>query len=305
MAGVVAVPEQLSLWFFQGVEVLQWPNHSQENTRVGDFVAVTDAFISIRQVAFSYGDRPILSNINLEIPRGQLIAIMGGSGCGKTTLLKLLCGQIKPSRGEIWVGGQRIDAMNSRQLYEYRRSMGMLFQFGALFSDLSVGDNVAFPLRENTDLQESLIRDLVLMKLQAVGLRGTENMQTSELSGGMARRVALARAMALDPALMLYDEPFTGLDPISLGVIAHLIKKLNTALGTTALMVTHDVNHSLALADCVYFMGNGEIIASGTPQQVLRSDDPWVEQFVNGRATGPVDYAFPARRSVAEDFLRV
>lgn len=265
---------------------------------------MTESFISMRNVAFSYGDRAILNNINLEIPRGQLVAMMGGSGCGKTTLLRLLSGQIKPDRGEVWVGGVRIDTLNTRELYAYRRQLGMLFQFGALFTDLSVYDNVAFPLRENTDLDESLIRDLVLMKLQAVGLRGTETMQTSELSGGMARRVALARAIALDPALMLYDEPFTGLDPISLGVIAHLIKKLSSALGTTAMMVTHDVNHSLELADRVYFMGNGEIIAKGSPQEVLNSSDPWVAQFVNGRADGPVQYAFPAKRSAREEFWR-
>jgi phospholipid/cholesterol/gamma-HCH transport system ATP-binding protein len=259
-------------------------------------------FIDIRNVAFAYGERQILKDINLSIPKGKLVAIMGGSGCGKTTLLRLLSGQYRPQQGEVLVGGQRVDKMNNKALYRFRRSMGMLFQFGALFTDLSVFDNVAFPLRENTDLPESVIRDLVMMKLSAVGLRGTQDMKTAELSGGMARRIALARAIALDPELMLYDEPFTGLDPISLGVIAHLIKKINVALGTTAIMVTHDIHHSLALADYVYFMAGGEIIASGTPDEVLNSSDPWVSQFVKGAADGPVQFAYPVSTTVAQDF---
>ena len=259
-------------------------------------------FIDIKNVAFAYGERRILKNINLTIPKGKLVAIMGGSGCGKTTLLRLLSGQYRPQQGEVSVGGQRVDLMKSAELYRFRHSMGMLFQFGALFTDLSVFDNVAFPLRENTDLPESVIRDLVMMKLSAVGLRGTQDMKTAELSGGMARRIALARAIALDPALMLYDEPFTGLDPISLGVIAHLIKKINVALGTTAIMVTHDIHHSLALADHVYFMADGEIIASGTPDEVLNSSDPWVSQFVKGAADGPVQFAYPATTTVEHDF---
>ncbi len=259
-------------------------------------------FIDIRNVAFAYGERRILKDISLSIPKGKLVAIMGGSGCGKTTLLRLLSGQYRPQQGEVSVGGERVDQMNSKALYRFRRRMGMLFQFGALFTDLSVFDNVAFPLRENTDLPDSVIRDLVMMKLAAVGLRGTQDMKTAELSGGMARRIALARAIALDPELMLYDEPFTGLDPISLGVIAHLIKKINLALGTTAIMVTHDIHHSLELADYVYFMAEGEIIASGTPQEVLRSSDPWVSQFVKGAADGPVQFAYPATTSIAQDF---
>lgn len=263
---------------------------------------MTEPFIDIRNVSFAYGDRPILKDISLSIPKGKLVAIMGGSGCGKTTLLKLLSGQQRPQKGEVLVGGQHVERMGSKELFNYRRSMGMLFQFGALFTDLSVFDNIAFPLRENTKLPESIIRDLVLMKLNAVGLRGTQDMKTAELSGGMARRVALARAIALDPALMLYDEPFTGLDPISLGVIAHLIKKLNDALGTTAIMVTHDIHHSLELADYVYFMARGAIIASGTPKEVLNSHDPWVYQFVHGAADGPVQFAFPATTSIANDF---
>lgn len=264
--------------------------------------AAEQPFIDIRKVAFAYGDRPILKDISLSIPKGKLIAIMGGSGCGKTTLLRLLSGQQKPQQGEVIVNGQHVETMDTPQLYQYRKSMGMLFQFGALFTDLNVFDNIAFPLRENTNLPEEIIRDLVMMKLSAVGLRGTQDMKTSELSGGMSRRVALARAMALDPDLMLYDEPFTGLDPISLGVIAHLIKKLNDALGTTAIMVTHDIHHSLELADHVYFMARGAIIASGTPQEVLKSRDPWVQQFVKGAADGPVQFAFPATHSTAHDF---
>jgi phospholipid/cholesterol/gamma-HCH transport system ATP-binding protein len=259
-------------------------------------------YIEIRNVSFSYEDRPILKDISLSIPRGKLVAIMGGSGCGKTTLLRLLSGQQKPQQGEIIVGGQAVHKMNSAELFRFRRHLGMLFQFGALFTDLSVFDNIAFPLRENTDLPEEIIRDLVLMKLSAVGLRGTQDMKTPELSGGMARRVALARAIAFDPALILYDEPFTGLDPISLGVIASLIRKLNSALGATAIMVTHDIQHSLELADQVYFMARGAIIASGTPQEVLNSKDPWVYQFVHGAADGPVQFAFPAIASKASDF---
>lgn len=259
-------------------------------------------FIEIQNVAFAYGERPILKNISLSIPKGELIAIMGGSGCGKTTLLRLLSGQYRPQKGKITVGGARVDLMGNAELFQFRRSLGMLFQFGALFTDLSVFENVAFPLRENTQLPENLLRDLVMMKLSAVGLRGTQAMKTAELSGGMARRVALARAVALDPALMLYDEPFTGLDPISLGVIAHLIKKLNTALGSTAIMVTHDIHYSLALADRVLFMANGEIIASGTPQEVLGSTDPWVSQFVKGAADGPVQFAYPATTTIEQDF---
>jgi phospholipid/cholesterol/gamma-HCH transport system ATP-binding protein len=263
---------------------------------------IEQPFIDIRKVSFAYGERRILKDINLAIPKGKLVAIMGGSGCGKTTLLRLLSGQYKPQSGEITVGGQRVDTMRSRELFQFRKSMGMLFQFGALFTDLTVFDNVAFPLRENTKLPESVIHDLVMMKLCAVGLRGTQNMKTAELSGGMARRVALARAIALDPALMLYDEPFTGLDPISLGVIALLIKKINMALGTTAIMVTHDMHYSLELADYVYFMAGGDIIASGTPQEVLQSTDPWVSQFVKGAADGPVQFDYPASTSVAQDF---
>lgn len=269
-------------------------------TNVGLLVH-NDYFIEFRNVSFAYGARPILTNINLQIPRGQLIAIMGGSGSGKTTLLRLLAGQYRPQHGEIIVNGRSIARMNRRELFEHRRHMGMLFQFGALFTDLSVFENVAFPLREHTQLPESMIHDLVILKLNAVGLRGAQNLMPSELSGGMARRVALARAIALDPALMLYDEPFTGLDPISLGVIALLIKKLNDTLRTTAIMVTHDVHTSLTMVDYVYFVSNGEISAAGTPAEVIASDSPWVRQFVNGQADGPVSFAYPCQTSLASD----
>lgn len=261
----------------------------------------TDNFIEFQNVTFSYGDRPILKNISFTIPRGKLVAIMGGSGSGKTTLLRLISGQYKPQSGGVLVDGKLVNKMNNRELFEHRRRMGMLFQFGALFTDLTVFDNIAFPLREHTSLPEHIINDLIVMKLDAVGLRGTQSLMPAELSGGMARRVALARAIALDPALMLYDEPFTGLDPISLGVIAHLIKKLNDALGTTSVMVTHDVHKSLEIVDYVYFVSNGEIVAQGTPEQVKQSASPWVHQFIWGEADGPVHFAYPSETTLTQD----
>lgn len=261
----------------------------------------SDPFIEFRNVSFAYSGRPILKNINLRIPRGKLVAIMGGSGSGKTTLLSLISGQNRAQHGQVIVDGRDVGQMKSRELYEHRRRMGMLFQFGALFTDLSVFENVAFPLREHTRLPESMLRDLVLLKLNAVGLRGTQELMPAELSGGMSRRVALARAIALDPQLMLYDEPFTGLDPISLGVISLLIRRLNQALGTTAVMVTHDVHKSLDIVDHVYFVANGEIVAEGTPEQVRASDLPWVHQFVYGEADGPVHFAYPASTTLVDD----
>ncbi|HJV05740.1 MAG TPA: ABC transporter ATP-binding protein [Chromobacteriaceae bacterium] len=261
----------------------------------------SDSFIEFRNVSFAYGERPILKNLNLRIPRGKLVAIMGGSGSGKTTMLRLIAGQQRPQQGEVIVDGKNVAAMSHSELFEHRRRMGMLFQFGALFTDLSVFENVAFPMREHTKLPETVIHDLVIMKLNAVGLRGTQDLMPAELSGGMARRVALARAIALDPALMLYDEPFTGLDPISLGVIAHLTKKLNDTLGTTSIMVTHDVHKSLDIVDYVYFVANGEIIAEGTADQVRASTSPWVHQFIWGETDGPVHFAYPAAHSLAED----
>jgi len=261
----------------------------------------SDHFIEFRNVSFAYGERPILNNISLAIPRGKLVAIMGGSGSGKTTMLRLISGQIRPSAGQVLVDGRNVADMNHAELFEHRRRMGMLFQFGALFTDLSVEDNVAFPIREHTRLAESMIHDLVIMKLAAVGLRGTQQLMPAELSGGMARRVALARAIALDPQLMLYDEPFTGLDPISLGVIAHLIKKLNDALGTTSIMVTHDVHKSLDIVDYVYFVSNGAVVAAGTPAEIRASPSPWVHQFMWGEADGPVHFAYPASTSLQQD----
>ncbi|POA99750.1 ABC transporter ATP-binding protein [Chromobacterium sinusclupearum] len=261
----------------------------------------SDYFIEFRNVSFAYGDRPILKNLTLGVPRGKLVAVMGGSGSGKTTLLRLISGQIRPQSGQVLIDGVDIARMSKADLYQHRRRMGMLFQFGALFTDLNVAENVAFPLREHTKLPESMIRDLVTLKLEAVGLRGTQKLMPAELSGGMARRVALARAIALDPQLMLYDEPFTGLDPISLGVIALLIKKLNDALGTTAVMVTHDVHKSLEIVDHVLFVAGGQVIAQGSPDEVRNSDSPWVRQFVNGEADGPVHYSYPAATSLAAD----
>lgn len=249
-------------------------------------------YIEFKNVSFSYGKRPLLNDINLSIKHGQIVAIMGGSGSGKTTLLRLISGQVRAQKGQVLVNGQDIGKMNQRELYRFRRNMGMLFQFGALFTDYSVIDNVSFPLKEHTNLPAELIHDLALLKLHAVGLLGTENMMPSELSGGMARRIALARTMALDPALILYDEPFTGLDPISLGVIAHLIKRLNNSLHNTAVMVTHDILKSLEIVDYVYFIANGTIVAEGTPPEIKQSDSAWLKQFVNGEPDGPVHFAF-------------
>ena len=231
----------------------------------------------------------------MAVPKGKVVAIMGGSGCGKTTLLRLIGGQIRPSHGHVKFGGQIIHELSRSALYETRRKMGMLFQFGALFTDLSVYDNVAFQMREHTDLPESVIRDLVLMKLDAVGLRGARDLMPNELSGGMARRVALARTIALDPMLIMYDEPFTGLDPISLGVIGNLIRKLSDALGATSIVVTHDVQESLQIVDYVYFVSEGVIVAHGTPEEIRASDKPFVHQFIHGEIDGPVPFHYPAQ----------
>ena len=254
----------------------------------------SESIVEFSQVDFSYSTKPLLKGINLRFPRGKVIAIMGGSGSGKTTLLRLIGGQIRPNGGEVRFGGQVVHRMSHRALYTARRRMGMLFQFGALFTDLSVFENVAFPLREHTKLAESMIRDLVLMKLQAVGLRGAHALKPAELSGGMARRVALARAIALDPALMMYDEPFAGLDPISTGVIANLIRRLNDALGATSVLVTHDVEASLKICDHVCFVANGEIVAEGTSADIKGSRDPFVQQFLGGGNHGPVTLHYGA-----------
>jgi phospholipid/cholesterol/gamma-HCH transport system ATP-binding protein len=247
--------------------------------------------VELDGVTFGYDrTRNVLSGISMTIPRGQVVAIMGGSGCGKTTILRLIGGQLRPRAGRIVVAGQSVPDLDRDGLYALRREVGMLFQFGALFTDLSVFENVAFPLREHTDLSEDLIRDLVLMKLNGVGLRGAAPLPPSALSGGMARRVALARAIALDPMLVMYDEPFAGLDPISLGIVGQLIRKLNDALGITSVVVTHDVYESLKIVDYLYFVADGRIVAQGTPAEVRASNDPFVRQFVDGQTDGPVPF---------------
>jgi len=252
------------------------------------------AAVELVDVTFGYDARPVLKGVTMTIPRGKIVAIMGGSGCGKTTILRLIGGQLRPQSGQVRVGGLSVPDLEPDALYHLRRKYGMLFQFGALFTDMSVFENIAFPMREHTELPEELIRDLVLMKLQAVGLRGAAHLMPSELSGGMARRVALARAIALDPLLVLYDEPFAGLDPISLGVIGQLIRRLNDALSITSVVVTHDVYESLKIVDFLYFVSDGRIVASGTPAEVRASSDPFVRQFVDGAPDGPVPFHYPA-----------
>lgn len=256
--------------------------------------AASGPFISLKNVSFSYGSRPILKDININIARGHVIAIMGGSGCGKTTLLRLISGQLKPTEGTVNVNGLNLAHLSTQEMYDLRRKMGMLFQFGALFTDMSVFDNIAFPLREHTDFPESMIRDVVLMKLEAVGLRGAATLMPTDLSGGMAKRVALARAVTLDPMLVLYDEPFAGLDPISLGVTGNLIRHLNDSLGSTSIMVTHDVEESLNIVDYIYFISEGKIIAQGTPKEIRSSRLPFVKQFINAEIDGPVPFHYPA-----------
>lgn len=236
----------------------------------------------------------------MDFPRGKVIAVMGGSGSGKTTVLRLIGGQIQPQSGKVTVDSQVVHEMETRELYQMRRKMGMLFQHGALFTDISVFDNVAFPLREHTDLSEELIRDLVLMKLHTVGLRNAAELKPAEISGGMARRVAVARAIALDPQLIMYDEPFAGLDPISMGMTANLIRKLNDALGSTSILVSHDVHESFLIADYVYFLSKGTVVAQGTPAEMMASADPYVKQFVNAEPDGPVPFHYPGK-SLADD----
>ncbi len=256
--------------------------------------------VEIQNLAFRYGERPVLSELNMTFPRGKVIAVMGGSGSGKTTILRLIGGQIKPQSGRVLINGECIHDLDTAGVYRLRRKMGMLFQYGALFTDLSVFENVAFPLREQTDLPEEIIHDLVLMKLHAVGLRNAAYMKPAEISGGMARRVALARSIALDPELIMYDEPFAGLDPISMGVTANLIKRLNDALNSTSIVVSHDVEESFAIADYVYFLSEGQIVAHGTPQEMRESEEPYVRQFVYAQADGPVPFHYPGKSLAAD-----
>jgi len=262
-----------------------------------------DLLVEIDHVVFGYdASRTILNDVSLAFGRGKVTAILGGSGCGKTTLLRLIGGVYAPLQGTIRVDGKVVDVNDLEQLFALRRRLGMLFQFGALFTDLSVYENVAFPLREHTDLDETMIRDIVLMKLNAVGLRGAAALDISEISGGMARRVALARAIALDPELIMYDEPFAGLDPISMAIAANLIRTLNDTTGATAILVSHDVAQCFKICDYAYLMSSrGKVVAEGTPKQLSESEDPEVRQFIRGEPDGPVRFHYPAR-PLAEDF---
>jgi len=256
--------------------------------------------IRIKSLRFSYGRNLVLKGLDLEVPRGKVVAILGASGCGKSTLLRLIGGQLKPRGGFVEVEGRVVRDMGDDELYRMRRKMGMMFQRSGLFTDLSTFENVAFPMRERTNLPEPVIRDLVMMKLHAVGLRGAHRLMPNELSGGMQRRVALARAIALDPMLMMYDEPFAGLDPISLNVIANLIRRLNDALGVTSIVVSYDVVESLKIADYVYFISDGVVAAHGTVEDVKASRDPFVRQFVDCLPDGPVPFHYPARPIAAD-----
>ena len=255
--------------------------------------APADPVVVLKELRFARGERPILDGLSLSIARGKVTAILGGSGSGKTTLLNLIGGRLKPLAGEIRVDGLSVPQLATRELYQLRRRMGMLFQSGALLTDLDVFENVAFPIREHTNLSETLVRNVVLLKLELVGLRAARKLMPSQLSGGMARRVALARAIALDPMLIMYDEPFTGLDPISMGVIVKLIRELNDALGMTSIVVTHDVAEACTIADYIYLVGEGRVIAQGTPEDMRASTLPQVQQFMQGAPDGPVPYHYP------------
>lgn len=261
---------------------------------------MTQAMVRIENLTFRRGSRKIFDDVSLTIPRGQVTAIMGPSGTGKTTLLKLIAGQLTPERGRIWVDGREVGRLKRDELFALRKQMGMLFQSGALLTDLSVFENVALPLREHTRLPADAIRQLVLMKLHAVGLRGAAGLMPAELSGGMARRVALARAVALDPSMIFYDEPFAGQDPISMGVLVRLIRTLNDSMGLSSIVVTHDVDEVLTIADHAYVLSEGRVVAEGAPQTLRESTDPWVQQFIRGDADGPVPFHFPAGDYMAD-----
>lgn len=257
-------------------------------------------FVDLSDVHFGYQERKIINGVSLSVKKGSVVALMGGSGCGKTTLLRLIGAQVKAQQGTVLFDGDNMAKLQGDSLYAARRKMGMLFQFGALFTDLSVFENVAFPLREHTSLSDAMVRDLVLMKLHAVGLRGAAQLMPSQISGGMARRVALARSIALDPQLLLYDEPFAGLDPISLGTIANLIRTLNDALGSTSIVVSHDVQETFQIADYIYVMGAGKILAEGSPESLNDSDVPEVRQFLRGERDGPVAFHYPSQPMSAD-----
>jgi phospholipid/cholesterol/gamma-HCH transport system ATP-binding protein len=252
------------------------------------------SLVEVRGVRFSYGDLAVLKGVDVDIPRGKVVGILGASGSGKTTLLQIIAGALKPAAGEVRAFGQVVHELDRAALYAMRRRMGMMFQRGGLFSDLSVFDNIAFPIREHTRLPDDTLRDLVVMKLHAVGLRGARRLMPGELSGGMSRRIALARAIALDPELIIYDEPFAGLDPITLNVIIHLIRTLNDALGATSVVVTYDVHEALQLADYLYILGDGVIAGHGPTAELVRSADPFVHQFLHAEPDGPVRFHFPA-----------
>ena len=260
-----------------------------------------DNLIEVKDLHFSYGTNKVLKGINLTIPRGKVVGIMGPSGCGKSTLLKHFGGQLRPLQGSVNFMGQVVHQLSTDELYQMRLKMGMMFQVSGLFTDLSVFENLAFPLREHTDLPEEIIKDLVLMKLHAVGLRNARNLMPSELSGGMERRVALARAISTDPALVIYDEPFAGLDPISLSTIANLIRKLNDALGTTSVVVTYDLSESLKIVDYVYFIHEGVVVAHGDVKEMNNSQDPFVHQFLHGEPDGPIAFQYPGKKPYVED----
>ena len=261
----------------------------------------SDTLVEIQNLSFGYSDRVILDDVSMRVPRGKVTALMGASGGGKTTILRLIGGQNRAQQGLMLFDGEDVTTMDQERLYGARRRIGMLFQFGALFADLDVFENVAFPLREHTDLPEALIRDIVLMKLNAVGLRGARDLMPSEVSGGMARRIALARAIALDPELVMYDEPFSGLDPISLGTAARLIRHLNDAMGLTSIFVSHELEQTFSIADHVIVLANGKVALEGTPQEVRKSQDPLIYQYVNALPDGPVRFHYPGA-TVEDDF---
>jgi phospholipid/cholesterol/gamma-HCH transport system ATP-binding protein len=264
-------------------------------------LSVPESLVELKNLTFGYGERVILDDVSLTVPRGKVTALMGASGGGKTTILRLIGGQNRAQSGQMLFDGDDVTPMEQTALYAARRRMGMLFQFGALFADLSVFENVAFPLREHTTLSDALIRDIVLMKLNAVGLRGARDLMPSEVSGGMARRIALARAIALDPELVMYDEPFSGLDPISLGTAAQLIRRLNDSMGLTSIFVSHELEQTFAIADHVIILANGKVATEGTPDEVRQSTDPLVYQYVNALIDGPVRFHYPGP-SIEEDF---